>query len=197
MENDIPNLFIPVYRANFSGSRDIKIYSIRQLQRILRDAKRNKYGSAVKCGTAGKRKCGKVRYCQVKGYAVKCGTASQGVKEGKFSRSRSLCKPELFAKHLCPPAATESISDLDLGPITCLATRIIYTLMFISVPSPCDESLSSYLLHEGDWHTDRHVQSTAIFPSFFKGEHTKHCMMWKIFLKQTHMWNMKVLFIQK
>ena len=42
--------------------------------------KRNKYGSAVKCGTAGKRKCGKVRYCGVKGYAVKCGTAGQGVK---------------------------------------------------------------------------------------------------------------------
>ena len=40
----------------------------------------NKYRSAVKCGTAGKRKCGKVRYCGVKGYAIKCGTAGQGVK---------------------------------------------------------------------------------------------------------------------
>ena len=71
-----------MYRVNFSGSSDIKIYSIRQLQRVLRDAnfKRNKYGSAVKCGTAGKRKCGKMRYCGVKGYAVKCGTAGQGVK---------------------------------------------------------------------------------------------------------------------
>ena len=69
-----------MYRANFFGSSDIKIYSIRQLQRVLRDTKRNKYRSAVKCGTAGKRKCGKVRYCGVKGYAVKCGTAGQGVK---------------------------------------------------------------------------------------------------------------------
>ena len=69
----------------------------------------------------------------------------------------SLCKPEMFAKHLIPPAATESISDLDLGPMACLATWIIYTLMFISVPSPCDESLSSYWLHEGHRHTDRHV----------------------------------------
>ena len=71
---------------------------------------------------------------------------------------------------------TYIISDLDLGPMTCLATRIIYTLMFISVPSLWDESLSSYWLHEGDWHTDRHVQSIAIFPSFFKGEHTNHYM---------------------
>ena len=69
-----------MYRVNFSGSSDIKIYSIRRLQRVLRDAKRNKYGSAVKCGTAGKRKCCKVRNCGVKGYAVKCGTAGQGVK---------------------------------------------------------------------------------------------------------------------
>ena len=50
-----------MYRVNFSGSSDIKIYSMRHLQRVLRDAKRNKYGSAVlqvnvnavKCGTAG------------------------------------------------------------------------------------------------------------------------------------------------
>ena len=75
---------IPVYRVNFSGSSDIKIYSIRQLQRVLRDAKRNKYRSAVKCGTVGKRKCGKVRYCGVKGYAVKCSTAGQGVKQSKL-----------------------------------------------------------------------------------------------------------------
>ena len=69
-----------MYRVNFSGSSDIKIYSIRQLQRVLRDTKRNKYRSTVKCGgTVGKRKCGKVRYCGVKGYAVKCGTADQGV----------------------------------------------------------------------------------------------------------------------
>ena len=73
-----------MYRVNFSGSSVIKIYSIRQLQRVLRDTKRNKYGSAVKCGTAGKPKCGKVRYCGVKGYAVKCGTAGQGVKQYLF-----------------------------------------------------------------------------------------------------------------
>ena len=69
-----------MYRVNFSGSSDIKIYSIRQLQCVLHDTKRNNHGSAVKCGTAGKRKCCKVRYCGVKGYAVKCGTAGQGVK---------------------------------------------------------------------------------------------------------------------
>ena len=68
-----------MYRVNFSGSSDIKTYSICQLQRVLCDTKQNKYRSAVKCGTAGKRKCGKVQYCGVKGYAVKCGTAGQGV----------------------------------------------------------------------------------------------------------------------
>ena len=86
---DIRILFTTVYRVNFSGSSDIKIYSICQLQRVLRDTKRNKYGSAVKCGTAGKRKCGKVRYCGVKGYAVKCGTAGQGVKE-KCSKNQGV-----------------------------------------------------------------------------------------------------------
>ena len=35
-----------------------------------------------------------------------------------------------------------------------------------------------------------------IYPSF-KVEQTNHCMMWKVFLKQTHTWNMKVLLIQK
>ena len=113
IENDIRKKIIPIYRANFSGSNGIKILSMRQIWRVLRGTKRSKYGSAVKCGTAGKpssrshgsvstfvlfvgekndrrtmacddagkRKCGKVRYCGVKGYAVKCGTAGQGVKE--------------------------------------------------------------------------------------------------------------------
>ena len=71
-------------------------------------------------------------------------------KEDKFLRSRSLYKPEMLAKHLCPSVAVEFISDLDLGPMTCLATWIIYTLMYISVQRPWDESLPSYRLHEGD-----------------------------------------------
>ena len=78
-----------MYRVNFSGSSDIKIYLIRHLERVLREAKRNKYGIAVKCGTAGKRKCGKVRYCGVKGYAVKCGTAGQGVKRQRNNLAKS------------------------------------------------------------------------------------------------------------
>ena len=67
IENNIQKKIIPIYRANFSGSNGIKIWLMRQLWRVLCDTKRSKYGSAVKCGTAGKRKCGKVRYCGVKG----------------------------------------------------------------------------------------------------------------------------------
>ena len=65
----------------------------------------------------------------------------------------------VFVKRWCPTVSTTSQNGLDLDPLTCQATMIIYILLWIRVPSLKLMGLTvlqlqvSQVIHVGDWQT--------------------------------------------